>query len=185
MKVGIFDLETSSLYANTGIVLCACIKQYGVDRIITVRADEFPTWKNNRSNNRAVVEDVIEILRDFDILVAHNGQYFDKTFLNSACLKYGITPSTRWTKFVDPVLIARRHMRMARNSLTSLIDYFDIQDTKTPVEFKHWMQASHDGNKKSMHYIVKHCERDIISLEQVYDKVRLLVDKIDSRGSAY
>lgn len=185
MKIGIFDLETSSLYANTGIVLCACIKQYNVDHVSTIRADEFPNWNKRRSDNSRVVEAIVERLRDFDILVAHNGQYFDKTFLNSACLKYGISPSTRWTKFIDPVLIARRHLRIARNSLGSLIDYFEIEDKKTPIEFKHWIQASHDGNRKSMSYIVQHCEQDIVSLEQVYEKVRLLVDKIDSRGSAY
>ena len=185
MRVGIFDLETSSLYANTGIVLCASIKQFEKHGVTTIRADEFPNWEHKRSFNKPVINAVVRELKKYDILVAHNGQYFDKTFLNSACLKYGIKPSIRWTKFVDPVLIARRHLRIARNSLGSLIDYFDIQDTKTPIEFKHWIQASHDGNRTSMNYISKHCERDIISLEQVYDRVIPLVEKIDKAGSAF
>ena len=185
MKIGVFDIETSSLYANTGIELCVCIKRYGVDGITIIRADKFPNWKNNRSNNKDVIATTVETLKEYDVLVAHNGQYFDKTFLNSACLKYGISPSIRWLKFIDPVLLARRHMRIARNSLASLIDYFDLQESKSPVAFKHWIQASHDGNKKSMGYIVEHCRKDVLTLEQVYDKVRLLVDRIDNRGSAY
>lgn len=185
MKVGIVDLETSSLYANTGIILCGSFKQYGADKVTTIRADKFPSWKSKRSNNKEVVLAITEALKQFDVLVAYNGQYFDKTFLNSMCLKYEIEPSIRWVKFIDPVLIARRHLRIARNSLTSLVDYFNIQDTKSPVEFKHWMQAALDGNKTSMNYICEHCEKDILALESVYDRVRRLVDKIDNRGSAY
>lgn len=185
MKVGIFDLETSSLYADTGIVLCGVVKQYGVDKLTTIRADEFPNWDKHRSDNKPVIKALIERLQDFDILVAHNGQYFDKTWLNSACLKYNITPVLRWRKFVDPVLIARRHMRMARNSLHYLIDYFDIQEKKTPIDFKDWMRATHDGSRTAMNRIVKHCQADVLSLEPVYDEVRKLVNKIDASGSAY
>jgi uncharacterized protein YprB with RNaseH-like and TPR domain len=185
MRVGVFDLETSSLYANTGIVLCGCVKQWGVKGVTTIRADEFPSWEGRKSNNKAVIVAIVKELKKYDVLVAHNGQYFDKTFLNSSCLRYNLRPSVRWLKFIDPVLIARRHLRVARNSLASLLDYFEIQDTKTPIEFRHWIQASHDGNRKSMNKIVEHCQRDVVSLEQVYDKTRTLVDKIDNRGSSF
>ena len=185
MKVGIFDLETSSLYANSGIVLCASIKQYGAKGVKTFRADSYKNWKTNKSHNEAIVRDIMAELSKYDILVAHNGTYFDKTWLNTACLKYGLTPALRGVKFIDPVLIARRHLRMARNSLAALIDYFDIQETKTPIRFAYWIEASHDGNTKSMNYIVKHCEKDVISLEEVYDRVRKLVKQIDDGGSAF
>lgn len=185
MKIGIFDLETSSLYANSGIVLCASVKEYGRPGVKTVRADRYKSWKSGKSDNKDVIVDIMKLLMEYDILVAHNGQYFDKTFLNSMCLKYGLMPELRGVKFIDPVMIARRHLRMARNSLAALIDYFDIQETKTPIRFVYWIEASHDGNKKAMEYIVKHCEKDVVSLEAVYDKVRKLVKQIDDGGSAF
>jgi len=186
VRTGIFDLETSSLYANSGIILCASIKDYAQDKpVTTLRADQYKTWKTARSNNKELVKDIMRALDQFDILVAHNGQYFDKTFLNSMCLKYGLTAALRGVKFIDPVLIARRHLRIGRNSLNSLIDYFDVPDAKTPIRFEHWIKASHDGNKGSMDYIVEHCEKDVIALEKVYDIVRKLVKKIDDGGSAF
>ena len=57
MRTAIFDLETFTLTADTGILLCASIKEYGrAGPIKTIRADEFPGWKRNRANSRAVFE---------------------------------------------------------------------------------------------------------------------------------
>lgn len=191
MRVAIFDIETSSLYANTGIILCAVIKEFGSKKITTIRADQFSSWDKNKSNNRQVVTEIINELcgnrangqEGYDIFVAHNGQYFDKTFLNTSCLLYGLRPSLRFEKFIDPVLIARRHMRLARNSLSSIIDYFDLEEQKTHLQFKHWTKASHDSNKKSMSIIVQHCVQDVRALELAYKKIKQLVKGIDEYGS--
>jgi uncharacterized protein YprB with RNaseH-like and TPR domain len=184
VDIGIFDLETSGLYANSSIVMCGVVKEYRGKRITIIRADEFPSWKTGKSDNRDVISAIMKELTRYDILIAHNGQYFDKTWLNSACLKYGLEPQLRGMKFIDPVMIARRHMRIARNSLHSLIDYLEIPEHKTDILFKHWIQASHDSNKKSLDYIVKHCVADVITLEKVYDRVKKLVKSIDDSGSA-
>jgi len=185
MRVGIFDLETSSLYANSGIILCMSHKLYLTKEVHTIRADSFKSWKTGKSDNSEMVRNIMIALSGYDILVAHNGQYFDKTFLNSMCLKYKIPPELRQVKFIDPVLIARRHLRLGRNSLNSLIDYFDIQDTKTPIRFEHWIKASHDSNVESLSYIADHCEKDVKALDKTYDIVRKLVKRIDDGGSAW
>jgi len=184
MRVAIFDLETSSLKANTGILLCACIKQYDKDGVVTIRADQFKSWKTGKTNQREMIKAVTEALGDFDIFVAHNGQYFDKKFITTVQLQYGIKPDLRFAKFVDPVFLARNHLLLARNSLAALIDYFDIEDEKTPIRFKYWLEATLDSNRKSLNYIVEHCEKDVIALEAVYNKVKRLIKGVDDWGSA-
>jgi uncharacterized protein YprB with RNaseH-like and TPR domain len=47
-----------------------------------------------------------------------------------------------------------------------------------------WVKASLNGDRKALDEIVSHCEEDVKALENVYDKVRKLVEKIDNRGSA-
>lgn len=185
MRTAIFDLETSSLSASAGIVLCCCFKDYDKPAVTTIRADQYKNWKTNKSDNSALIKDILAFLEDYDILVAHNGQFFDKAWLNAASIKYGLKPSLRQKKFIDPVQIARRQLRLDRNSLASIIDYLEVPERKTGIEFRHWIQASHDSNTDSMDVIVKHCVQDVKSLAIVYHKLRPLIDKIDKTGSAY
>lgn len=188
MKVGIFDFETSGLSAESSIVLCCCIKTYDPDKkhvtkVKTIRADKFPSWERDRLNQKDFIAAVAKELDDYDILVAHNGVRFDVRFFNAKCVQFGIKPILRGKKIADPVRIARRHMKLSRNSLASLIDFFDVKTHKTPIEFKHWLKALVNGSKASMDVIIRHCIHDVIALEEVYRHVKVFVDKIDNKGS--
>ncbi len=187
MRTAIFDLETSSLYADTGILLCAVIKEYGTKKPpIIIRADTFTSWKHHRSNCEGIVLATLLALDDFDIYVAHNGQWFDKTMLTSWAMKYKQRRlSLRFAKFIDPVMLARRHMRINRNSLHSLLQFLDIPEQKTAILWKHWMRATLEGNRKSLGYIVQHCVADVLALEKAYDIAKSLVKTVDERGSSF
>ena len=183
MRTGIFDLETSSLYADTSILLCCVIHKYdSSDKPIVFRADQFPQWKKDRTDSRPIVEKVLEALGDFDLLVAHNGQFFDKTMLTSWALKYRHRRvDIRFTKFIDPVLLARRHMRISRRSLGNLLQFLEIPQKKTDILWSHWMRATMNGDSTSLDYIVKHCVADVQVLEKAYDVVKKLVKGIDEK----
>lgn len=184
MKIAIVDIETSSLNADFGVVLCCGIKQYEKRGVKMFRADAYPTWNHHRSDDKRIVKDIIEELDSYDIIIAHNGQYFDKAFLNAKCVKYGIFPRLRFKKFIDPVLVARRHMKVGRRSLAALSGFLDVDLEKSPLKVQYWVRASHDGDRTAMQYICMHCEMDVKVLESVYTKVKNLIDKIDSRGSS-
>lgn len=186
MRTCIFDLETSSLYADTGILLCAVIKEYlSKDPPIVIRADSFKEWKTDRANPLPCVEATLKALEDFDIYVAHNGQFFDKTMLVSWALKFGKRVDLRFAKFIDPVMLARRHMRLSRRSLHNMLQFLEIPEQKTEILWKHWMQATLNGNSKSLNYIVDHCVADVVALEKAYDMTKRLVKGIDERGSSF
>lgn len=185
MKVGIFDLETSGFYADGAILLCCSVKQYEKKLVTCIRADAFKNWKDNRTNEKECIQAVADELDKYDILIAHNGERFDKKFFNAKCLQYNIKPILRFKKLIDPVQLSWRHLRLGRNTLAALIDYLEIPVKKTPIELHKWLKASLEGHKESMNLICKHCDYDVMTLELVYDKLRCLIDKIDNRGSAY
>jgi uncharacterized protein YprB with RNaseH-like and TPR domain len=184
MKIGIFDLECSNLNADFGIVLCCSIKTYGEKKIQTLRLDTYPSWKKDRTDDKKMCKDILAILDDYDILIAHNGQYFDKGWLNAKAIKYKLNPRIAHTKFVDPCHIARRKLKIHSNSLRSLISFLGLTTQKTEVNQNVWMRATLNGDKKSMDYIVHHCEIDVRALEEVYDRMRKLINKVDSVGSS-
>lgn len=184
MKTIILDIETSALNAPSGIILCVCAKEYGKKKLTTWRADAYRNWKTHKSDNSFLVKDVINYIKEFDIAVAYNGCWFDSLFIDSQALKYGLKPVMRDMKIVDPYRLAKRFLKLNRNSLASVIDFLSVPDSKSPISFECWLRASHDSSTKDMDYIVKHCERDVLALESVYDKVKVFVKTIDNNGSA-
>ncbi len=54
---------------------------------------------------------------------------------------------------------------------------------KTKVDPEHWNKAALDGCRKSMDYIVEHCEADVILLEEVTELLRPFVPKVTQWGS--
>ena len=185
MDIGIFDLETSGFFADSSILLCCSIKENKINGVKTIRADHFKSWDKEKTNEKEMIQAVANELDKFDILIAHNEERFDKKYFNAKCIQYGIRPILRFKKVVDPIQLSWRHLRLGRNSLAALIDYLEIPVKKTPIELNKWLKAALNGDRKCMDLICTHCEHDILTLEQVYKKLKLLVDKIDTKGSAY
>lgn len=178
-----FDLETSSLNADFGIVLCAVVKPGGGSPII-LRGDHLnPGWQAGRSNDRELVRQIALELAEYDILVAHNGKRFDIPFLQTRLARWGL-PALPKLKLVDPVLLSRNNYKMSSNSLRRLLDMFGLNQ-KTEVEGDMWLRASLDGDTDAMDYIVDHCVKDVEMLEALLDRVKGHCSAFDQRGSAW
>jgi uncharacterized protein YprB with RNaseH-like and TPR domain len=188
MKIGIMDLETSGLTAESAILLCCCVKDFQMDhkgKVTTLRADTYSSWKTDRTNQRSFIKKVAEELDKFDIMVIHNGEWFDKRFFNAKCLQYQLVPVLRFKKLIDPVQLSRRHLGLSRNTLHSLIDFLNVPEHKTPIQFSLWLKAALNGDMRAMNTICDHCYWDVVTLELVYSKMTKLINRIDEKGSSF
>lgn len=183
----ILDLETTDLAADRGVILCASYEsseQPG--KIHTIRQDDpeiNPDWETKRSNDRELVKQLNQLVRDHDVIVAHNGSRFDIPFLRTRSLRWRLAP-VKDVKLVDPLQIAWRKFRLRSNSLGAVADHLGIEDRKTPLDLSVWASAMLDGDKRSMNKIVAHCEADIKVLSAVLPHVKQFVKVLDDRGSA-
>lgn len=186
LSTAVFDLETSDLEADRGVILCACIKSSKARGIITYRIDEtdYSTWsRGKRGVDKNLVRAISDELESHDVLVAHNGQNFDLPMIR--------TRQVRWRqrrlpdmKVVDPWLIAKRKFRLKSNSLGRIADYLGITDRKTPLDMSTWAAAMNDGDRRALNDIVRHCQADVRVLDGVFDLVKPFVKVLDDRGSA-
>jgi len=179
-----FDLETSSLNANFGVILVGVVKPAdGEPKVF--RADNLnKEWKTKRSDDSAVVQAIRDELLQYDILVAHNGARYDIPFMRTRMALWGMG-SFPSKKLVDPYQIARNRFRMSSNSLDSLSDLMGTKHKKTPVRGQLWMKAAMDGDRKAMQYITDHCIIDVLILEELVDKVKDYSSVFDNRGSGW
>lgn len=179
MRAVSFDLETTNLNANFGVILCACIKPFD-GKVKTFRGDAYKSWKDRRSDDSELCRAIYKELEQYDIWIAHNGNNFDVPFLRTRLMKAGVRMVQ--PKLVDPVRLSRRYLKLGYNSLEQVAGHFGIYG-KTTVAGDHWMRASLDGDRKSMNYIVEHCIADVEMLEEVAVHLNYLVPRIGSFGS--
>jgi uncharacterized protein YprB with RNaseH-like and TPR domain len=181
----ILDLETTDLDADRAVILCASYKSSMGGGVKTIRQDETnPLWsKGIRGDDKELVKQVNALVREHDVIVAHNGSRFDIPMLRTRALRWRLAP-LREVKLVDPCTIAFRKFKLASNRLDRIADYAGVEAQKTPVSMSVWADAMLNGSKRAMNYIVEHCEADIKVLEGVLDVVKPFIKVLDDRGSA-
>jgi len=182
----ILDIESTALYADLGVALCMSYESSEDPGVVhTLRTDKLNPrdWKRGvRGNDRELVKRCNEVIRNHDIVVAHNGKWFDLPFLRTRALVHGLAPLHEVT-IVDPVLIARRKFRFQRNSLARIADTLKLADKKTPLDLSLWADVCLNGNQEGMDLIVEHCEADVRVLSGVLGLVKPFVKQFDNRGS--
>ena len=185
ISTAIFDLETSALEGDRGIILCCSVESSDEPgKIVTIRTDETnPRWdEGKRGDDRETVKQIVKILSQHDVLVAHNGNRFDVPFLRTRLLRWGLKRFPD-IKLVDPCYIAFRKFRLRNNSLAVVSDHVGVKDRKTPLDMSVWAKAILDGDKRAMNKIVEHCEADIRVLAGVLEVVKPYIKVLDDRGS--
>lgn len=179
-----FDLETSSLNADFGIVLCGVVQGDGKKPRI-FRGDEInPHWRTKRSDDKALVKAIVRELEQYDIWIAHNGAKFDVPFLRTRLMAWGLPPLAT-KKLVDPVWLARNKLRLSYNSLKQVAAHLGIEQRKTEVTPQQWLRAYLDGDTRAMNYIVEHCVLDVEILAQVINNIKHYATQLNSWGSGF
>ena len=181
MKIACFDLETSSLMADFGIVLCGVVKPWGEDCRV-FRIDDGRGRVG--SDDSALVGALVEELSQYLVLVAHNGTMFDRKFLNARAVKAKLPPLNPRGRIIDPVWLARKHLNLRSNSLDNVSMHLQTVARKTPVAGSVWLRAVLDRDKAALDEIVAHCWMDVLVLEEVCERLMPFIGKIDNFGSA-
>jgi uncharacterized protein YprB with RNaseH-like and TPR domain len=170
-KVLLFDLETTNLAANFGVILCGAWKELSERKIHHVSVLDSPTFDKDPTNDRLVVKTMAEALSEADVIVGWYSQKFDFPFLQTRLLAHGMPPMPP-IPHVDGWRIARYKMRLNSNRLASASAFLGVEE-KTPLSGPIWIKAA-AGNRRSIKYVIEHCRQDIVVLEQVYRRIRPL-----------
>lgn len=182
----VLDIETTQLWADIGVVLCMSYESSEEPGVVrTLRTDELnpKDWKRGiRGNDRELVKRANEVIRNHDIVVAHNGRFFDIPFLRTRAMVHRLAPLHDMV-IVDPVRIARSKLRFKTNRLDNLLRVLELDDQKTPLNLVTWADVMHNGTVSAMDEIVEHCEADVKALSGLLPLVRPFIRQFDTAGS--
>lgn len=177
MNVAVFDLEMTNLKADFGVLICGCVQPYK-GKLKTFQVSQI------ESDDSGLVAELVEELNQYTVLIAHNGVRFDRPFLNSRAVKWGLPVLNPAGKIYDPVLVARRKLNLSYNGLESIGRFLGCKHKKFETVGNLWLRAALDHDVDALDSIVKHCQADVVMLTEVAERLEPLIGMINSWGSA-
>lgn len=176
-KLLAWDLETTHLRGNMGHILCAAAKWVGRSKVYSWRIDKLPGYGSDPYsyiNDKPIVEALIELTEEADATVAHYGERFDKRFLYTRAMMHGLAPPPP-VKLIDTWKYARNNLALTSNRLETLASMLGTGNQKYKLPLEVWQIASH-GHTPTLDKMVKYCKNDVLTLEDVYLRMRPLIN---------
>ena len=170
MKVCFFDIETSNLNPPFGWIICAVIQDLeGKTKVF--RIDKYKTFKKEPWNDRELVEDLLDSLREYDVIVTYYGDRYDRKWISTLTVYYDLEP-IGLKYHIDIYREIKRTFKLHNYKLKTLIDYLNSRELdeiteKTPIDSINYKKAV-TGDRKGIDYVVDHCKRDVSALREIY-----------------
>lgn len=182
MRILAWDIEASGLNADFGIVLCVGFKEVGTGKPEVYNILDYRDSSGDLIKaEKRLLKDVSTRLLDSDVWLTHFGTWFDINFVNSRLLYHRLPVIPPNFNHVDTWRIAKNRLKLRNNRLITISEFFGTEDEKNAIRPEQWIRAL-GGHKGSMDYIVEHCRRDVLVLEEVYTLIRPLVLDHPNKG---
>ncbi len=171
-RIGYFDIESSNLVADFGIVLSYAIKDGNSNKIYSsvLTPEDIKKAKMGQEDKR-LVRQCLADLKQFDRIVTYFGSRFDLPFVRARALSVGLDfPNYGTQKHTDLYFILRGRVALSSKRLENACRVLLGKTNKTRIDAKYW-RAGVRGDKKSLAYILDHNKKDVIDLEKLYLKM--------------
>lgn len=181
LKILFFDIETAPLLAHVwrpydgyishpqlvhdSFMLTWAAKWAGDERVMSARLTKAEARSQDDSR---IVGKLADLVRQADIVVAHNVRRFDIPMLNNRVMLLGLEPLGP-TREIDTLVLAKKNFRLAYNKLDYLAEVLGL-GRKIKTDFDLWLEAYH-GDQDALKEMDRYCRHDVELLEQVFHKI--------------
>lgn len=174
-KILIYDIETAPnlayvwgkwqqdviAYAKERELLSIAWKWVGEDKV-------FCTTKERARNDKALTILAAKLLSEADIVIAHNGDSFDRKIIKARMIYWGLPP-LKINCSVDTKKVAKTYFQFNGNGLNDLCTFLKIGKKAKNPGFDMWLGCM-KGNKKSWNYMAHYNKQDVVLLDKLYHK---------------
>lgn len=151
-------------------MLSFSVKWRGEKRTKTRILPDYPGYKPGVDDDRALTQDLWEVINEADLIVWHNGDKFDHRKSNTRFLLNGFPPPAPF-KSIDTLKIARKHFSFTSNKLDDLGQFLGVGRKVKHTGFSLWLGCI-QGDEKCWNTMRKYNGQDVLLLERVYDKLK-------------
>lgn len=151
---------------NNWYMLSFSYKILGEKKAHTKCLIDYPGYDAAKEDDKALCQDLWDVLDDADIVIAHNGDRFDIKKSNTRFIAHKFNPPSLY-KTVDTLKIAKSIFKFDSNKLDELGRYLGLGRKIPHTGFNLW-KGCMIGDEKSWNIMRKYNEHDIELLEKVY-----------------
>lgn len=130
---------------------------------------------------KRLLRDIVERLLAADMWIYHFGTHYDLPFVNTRLIYHNLPIVPPNFPAIDTWKIARNRLKLRNNRLITISEFLGTVEEKDAIRPEQWLRAV-AGHRPSMDYIVEHCRKDCVVLEEVYNRLRPLVLDHPNRG---
>lgn len=169
LNVGYLDIETSNLDADFGVIFSYAIKPKGLDECDYSVITKSEIFKSDY--DKWVVKDLIDDLKQYDVIYTYYGKRFDIPYIRSRALYHKLKfPMYRELYHIDLYDQAKHKLKLSSNRLANVTKFLGIKG-KNSVQSRYWLKAM-TGDKVSLDYILDHNIRDVEILEKFHERIK-------------
>lgn len=188
LKVLYFDIETAPInvliwhvfgdYAgqdqilHDSFLLTWAAKWDGESKVLS---DRLTKQEVLAKDDARIVESLARLLREADVVVAHNGDKFDIPIVNKRLMLNELDPLPPFNT-IDTLKLAKRNFRMEMNKLDFIAERLGL-GRKIKTEFMLWRDA-YEGNVAALKEMERYNKQDVVLLEQVLDRMKPYVRRL-------
>lgn len=183
-KIVFFDLETIpnlfhawDVYEADALwmerdwrIISFAAKELGKKKVTVYALPDFPLYKKDKHNDRALCKKLWEMMNDADFLIAHNGDRFDIKKTNTRLVVNGFKPPSPY-KTIDTLKIAKKYFKFDSNRLDELCRILKIGRKKRTGGKDLWKDCL-EGKPAAWKKMKAYNAYDVVLDEKLYLKLR-------------
>jgi len=184
MKIIIYDIEITPIlgwyyppaYETRGVLterdwhmMSFAWKELGKKKVYVKALCDYPGYKDDPYNDKALLQDLRNMLDDADLVIGHNSDRFDNKKANARFLFHNIEQPSHYDK-ADTLKMARAIGKFDSNSLNNLGKYLGLGE-KVGSHAGLCIDCLY-GNKKAWKAMKKYNKQDVTLTELVYNKLK-------------
>ena len=157
-------------FERESVILSWSAKYLGEKKAITRGLCDYPGYKRDKFNDKALLVDLKKILDHAEVVIWHNGDNFDARKINTRLAFHKIKPPSPY-RSIDTLKVMRNRFKLNSNKLADAGPYFGIGYKLETGGFNTW-RGCMAGNKKAWATMKKYNEQDVLLLEELYWHLR-------------
>jgi uncharacterized protein YprB with RNaseH-like and TPR domain len=175
----VFDIETTNFGTEGygGYCVCCSFLELDSDDVETIEI----RFEDQRNDAR-ILKEIAKKLAQYTLHVGHNIAAYDYNWLNTK-LSYYRLPNLDTAFYLDTYQVAKSLGIKTTKSLGNLIDYYQLEGTKTTIYKTSWSQVMSPTEAEfddALDEISEHCELDVRANRELLHRV-ILPDCISMR----